>query len=279
MDVLRHWGLRERPFETTFDPRYFYASEAHEEALARLELLAEDGDMGFGLLTGEIGSGKTFAAAVYAQSLALSPARGRRFAPVLLTNCGFGYAGILDQLNCALRSEEPTGRLAGRYELLVEFRRLLESRVAALGRHLVLILDEAQDLSDRDLVELRGLLNTASAGRGLMTVVLVGQPELRGRVRALPTVDTRVGLRYHLRQMGGGEVEPYILQRLRAAGHPTGEVFSGPAVAILSERSRGVPREVNRIAKLALYAGAAAGARMIGPGDVASIAADAADAA
>ncbi len=275
MDVLRHWGLRERPFETTFDPRFFFASAAHEEALARLELLADDGDMGFGLLTGEIGTGKTFAAAVYAQSLALSPGR-RRFAPVLLTNSGFGYAGILDQLNCALRCEEPTGRLAGRYELLVEFRRLLESRVAAPGLHLVLILDEAQDLSDRDFVELRGLLNTASAGRGLMTVVLVGQPELRARVRALPTVNTRVGLRYHLRQMGKGEVELYVLHRLLAAGHPTGEVFSGPAVAMLAESSRGVPREVNRIAKLALYAGAAVGARVIGPRDVGSIAADAA---
>jgi type II secretory pathway predicted ATPase ExeA len=278
MDVLRHWGLRERPFETTFDPRFFYASEAHEEALARLGLLAEDGDMGFGLLTGEIGSGKTFAAAVHARSLAMSRG-GKRFAPVFLTNSGFGYAGILDQLNCSLRHEKPTGQLAGRYQLLVEFRRLLESRIAAPGLHLVLILDEAQDLSDRDLVDLRGLLNTASAGKGLMTIVLVGQPELRGRVRALPTVHTRVGLSYHLRQMGRDEVVPYVLQRLRAAGHATGDVFSRQAVAILAERSRGVPREVNRIAKLALYAGAAAGARVIGPADVASIAADAADAA
>ena len=280
MNVLRHWGLREKPFETTFDPRFFYASEWHDEALARLHLVAEDGDMGFGLLTGEIGSGKTFTATVYARSLCRS-----RFAPVLLpvvtTGAALGYRCVLDELNCALRCEEPTGRLAGGYELLVEFRRLLESRIAMQGLHLMLILDDAQELSDRDLLDLRGLLNTASAampgvrqGRGLMTVVLVGQPELGERIRSLPTVDTRVGLRYHLRHLRARDVAPYVLHRLRAAGHPTGRVFSDAALAALTERSRGAPREANRIAKIALYAGAARGTRLIGREDVMSVADD-----
>jgi type II secretory pathway predicted ATPase ExeA len=293
MDVLAHWGLRERPFETTSDARFFYASASHEEAVARLQLVAEDGDMGFGLLTGEIGSGKTFAAAVFADSL---PAQC--FAPVFLDISGLGresvFKRVLDQLNCALRGEEPMGRPAGgcgpaAYELLVEFRRLLESRIARRRLHLVLILDEAQGLSECDLVELRGLLNTASTGRGpvgtttltgprgLMTVILVGQPELRARVRSLPTVDSRIGLRYHLCHMDAGDVAPYVAHRLRAAGHPTGRVFSDAAMAILAERSRGVPREVNRITKLALYAGAARGLRLVGRDDVASIADDALD--
>ena len=269
MRILAHWGLRERPFETTFDPLFFFESPVHGEAVARLRLVAEDGDMCFGLLTGEIGSGKTFAAVVFAASL-----ETRRFAPVFVASSNLGFACILDQVNCALRGESPTGEVASRYELLIEFRRLLERRITRRGQHLVLVLDEAQELSERDLAELRCLTNEVSAGRGTMSIVLVGQPELRARVRAMPAVDTRIGLRYHLGYLGADDVDLYVAHRLRAAGHATGRLFTPSAVALLGRRSRGVPRDINRLAKLALFRASCRGGRIAGEEDVASVAED-----
>ncbi len=269
MDVLRYWGLCEKPFETTLEGRFFYASPVHAEALARLELLAEDGDMGFGLLTGEIGSGKTFAAALFARGL--DPGR---FASIFLPSGNLGFACILDEVNCTLRAEAPTGRVGSPYELHVEFRRLLERRLAPRGQHLVLVIDEAQELSERDLADLRCLSNAAAGTRNAMSIVLVGQPELRDRVRSMPAVDTRVGLRYHLRRLAAADARAYVEHRLVAAGSDGRTIFDDDAVAVLAGRAGGVPRSINRLARLSLYAVASRGARCVDAGDVSSVADD-----
>jgi general secretion pathway protein A len=269
MDVLRHWGLSVRPFEATFDPRFFYESDGHAEAVARMRFLAEERSFGFGLLTGEIGSGKTFAASVFACTL--DP---RRFAPAFLEGSGLGFECVLDQLNCRLRGERPTGRTGSRYELLVGFRELLEAKARRRGLHLVLVLDEAQELRRRDLSDLRGLSNTAPPGA--MSIVLVGQPELRDGVRSLPALDTRIGLRFHLRHLAPEEAKAYVLHRLRAAGLGQRRLFTDDALALLAGSSGGVPRELNRLAKLSLHRAAARGGRLVLASDVGSVAADAA---
>jgi len=267
--VLGHWGLERDPFENTFDPRCFCETDRHREAVARLRLVAADGSMGFGMLTGETGSGKTFAARLFAESLDL-----RRFESVFIPNGGLGFACILDQVNCALRRESATGRVGSHYQMLVEFRRLLELRVRGRWLHLVLVVDEAQEMSSRDMLSLRALSNEATASSPAMTIVLVGQPELSPLVRSLPAVDTRVGLRYHLDCISAADVAKYVVHRLRAAGHPTGALFGAEAAELLARLSRGLPREINRLAKLALLRAAARRAPVVSAGDVGSVAQD-----
>jgi len=265
-DILRHWGLARRPFEDTADPRFFFESASGAEALARLELLAEDGSMGFGLLTGDVGSGKSFVSAVFAQ--ALDP---RRFACVYLPNAKLGFAQVLEDLVRALGGSPPFSGRRAAYDLLIEFRRVVEARVASCGRHLLVILDEAQEFSEQDLAELRCL---QSAARGPTTLILVGQDPLIQTVRRLQALASRVGLGYHLRYLDAGETAPYLVHRLRAAGHPTGRVFAQDAAAAIAERSGGSPREINRLARLCLYRAAARLERAVTVADVLSVAED-----
>ncbi|MHC4251782.1 MAG: ExeA family protein [Planctomycetota bacterium] len=274
MDFVHRWGLREKPFENTLDPRFFHASPIHAEAVARLELLAADGDMGFGLLTGEIGSGKTFAAAVFAGSL-----DERFFVPVFLPGATFGFECVMDQVNCALRREAPRGSVRSLYQRTLEFRRRFDSRVRRKRLHLILVIDEAQEMSREDLSGLRALSNEGAGARSAMSIVLVGQPELRELVRGFPALDTRVGLRYHLRCLGEGDVGPYLEHRMRAAGFAGERAFTDAAVGVIAHASGGVPRKVNRLAKLALYAAAGRGSRLVTEAEAGSVAEDLAQSA
>jgi general secretion pathway protein A len=271
VEQIRHWGLAERPFEMTRDARFFFRSEGHAEALARMRFLVQDGAFGFGMLSGEIGCGKTYTASVFAATL--DP---RRFTPVFLENANLGFSCVLDQINCSLGDRRSCGIPPSRYQLLTEFRHLLAARVLARGAHLVLVLDEAQELSDEDLSELRCLTNAIGSRRGVLTIVLVGQPDLRERVRAMRAVDTRIGLRYHLGLLSEADVGAYVAHRLRAAGHPSGHVFTNEAVAVLADSSAGMPREINRLAKLSLFSAASRGLRFVSADEVRAIAADAA---
>jgi general secretion pathway protein A len=269
MDAARHFGMLQRPFEPTLNGRFYFPSSAHAEALARLQLLAEDGSLGFGLLSGEIGCGKTFTAYVFASTL--DP---RRFSAVFIENANLGFSCILDQVNCTLGDRRPDGAVRTRYQLLMEFRHLLSARVLARRAHLVIVLDEAQELSHEDLAEFRCLTNTWGPGRGALSVVLVGQPELRTNVRNMPAVNTRVGLRYHLGLMECADVAEYVTHRCRSAGHPTGRVFTEEALSCLASASGGMPREINRLAKLSMLYAAGRGMKIIAADEVAAVASD-----
>lgn len=246
MDLLAHWGLTERPFEPTWDTRFFYQGREYDEALSRLDFLAGEQTMLLGLLTGEVGCGKTVTRAVFAERLAEQP----EFQVVTLENSAFSFNELL---GLVLRELEPhdlgPGRTkCSRYE---RFNTAME-RLNEAGRHLVLVFDEAQEMSPATLNELKLLTNLNRAGRGRLTVILVGQPELRERVARLPAIDQRIGLRFHLRPLSGAESAEYLRHRLQVAGHPTGELFGSEAMASAFQSSRGIPRELNRIAKLAL---------------------------
>jgi len=245
MDLLRHWNLRERPFEATWDARYFYAGPDHEEALSRLHYLVSETTMNIGLLTGEIGSGKTLTRAVFAGRI--DPVR---FQVLTIENAGFPLEELLGSI---LHRLEPglalngTGKLA-RYEL---FERLARN-VTAAGRHLVLLLDEAQDMTPSTIHELRWLTNCNGGGASFLTLVLIGQPELRRMIVGDPAINQRVSLRFHLNPLRAIDLENFLHHRLRVAGHPMGNLFQPTATEALFAATQGVPREVNRIAKLAL---------------------------
>ena len=164
-----------------------------------------------------------------------------------------GFDDLLLEIISQMRGERVEARdLADRYSRLSTFKRLLTELVANRDRHLVVLLDEAQQLDPASLDALKGLTNIASERQNFLTVILIGQPELRQRVRRLPQVDQRISLRYHLGALTQDEIEPYLRHRLEVAGYQGRFPFSAEAMELLHRSSRGIPREINRIGKLAL---------------------------
>ena len=244
MDLLSYWNLRERPFETTWDTRFFFQSHDHDEALERLAFLVEEQTMLFGMLTGEIGCGKTLTRAVFTERL-----EARKFRVVTQENSAFRFN---DLIGSVLKNIEdnytPERTRFARYERL---RHAME-RIHTEGRHLVLIFDEAQEMSSATLNELKLLTNLNGNGKNLLTIILVGQPELRDLVAKLPPINQRISLRFHLNALNLEDAGNYLRHRLKVAGHATGELFSPEAIEIAFHASQGIPRELNRLAKLAL---------------------------
>jgi len=245
MDLLRHWHLRERPFEATWDTRFFHAGPDHEEALSRLLYLVSEQTMNLGLLTGEIGSGKTLTRAVFAGRIDAA-----RFHVLTVENSGFQLDELLGSI---LRRLDPQIHLNGEGKLArCEMFERLVRQVNAGGRHLVLLLDEAQDMTPATIHELRWLTNFNGGGAALLTLILIGQPELRKMIVGDAAINQRVSLRFHLQPLRADDMENYLRHRLRVAGHATGNLFSPTAALEIFNATHGIPREVNRLAKLAL---------------------------
>jgi general secretion pathway protein A len=245
MDLLAYWNLRERPFEPTWDTRFFFQSRDHDEALNRLTFLVGERTMLFGMMTGEIGCGKTLTRAVFTERL--DP---RRFCVATQENSAFTFSELIGLVLEDLDGNPPD---SGQTKFArVERLKKVINRVHAEGRHLVLIFDEAQDMTAATLNELKLLTNMNRAGQSFLTIVLVGQPELRPLVAGLPPIDQRISLRFHLNALDLEDSRNYIRHRLKVAGHPTGELFEREAVERAFQMTLGVPRELNRVAKLAL---------------------------
>ena len=245
MDLLEYWNLRERPFEPTWDTRFFFQSRDHDEALNRLTFLVGERTMLFGMMTGEIGCGKTLTRAVFAERL--DP---RRFCVATQENSAFSFSELLGLVLEELDGNPPE---SGQTKFArVERLKRVVNRVHAEGRHLVLIFDEAQDMTPATLNELKLLTNFNRAGQSYLTIVLVGQPELRPLVSSLPQIDQRISLRFHLNALDIDDARNYLRHRLKVAGHPSGELFEPEAIERAFQSTLGVPRELNRVAKLSL---------------------------
>ena len=239
------FGLTEKPFAITPDPRYLYLSERHAEALAHLAYgIAEAG--GFIQLTGEVGTGKTTVLRSLLQqlpphcdvALILNP----RVTPAEFLQC------ICDELHVQVPAAA-AGSVKSLVDLLTHF--LLDAH--GRSRRVVLMVDEAQNLSAVVLEQVRLLTNLETATQKLLQILLIGQPELRA-VLAQPELRQlaqRVTGRYHLEALRRPETIAYIRHRLRVAG-ATRDVFSSTALGELHRLSRGVPRIINVIADRAL---------------------------
>lgn len=225
--------------------RFFFQGQAHDEALSRLGFVVSEQTMLLGMLTGDIGCGKTLTRAVFADRL-----DRRQFCVVTHENSSFGFNDLLGMTLQKLRygSEKIERSKAARW---CQFERSVEDLLAT-NRHLVLIFDEAQEMSSATLNELKQLTNLNGNGRSALTVVLVGQPELREQVARLPAINQRISLRFHLNPLSLEDAGQYLGHRLLAAGHDRGDLFAPDAVEFAYEATGGIPRELNRVAKLAL---------------------------
>lgn len=267
---LEHFGLQEHPFEIVTDPRFFYASREHREAMARLSYLVDQQSMYFGMLTGEIGSGKSITRKVFTARI-----DWQQHHVVELENSGFPFEELMTQV---LLKSGQSRRDIGAGTSVARLFGLLTSLATELrrqqGRQLVIVLDEAQDLDTDSLRQLKRLSNLNGEIEGRVTVILIGQPELRQNVAELPPLDQRISLRFHLPNLAADETSAYLSHRLAVAGRTDGSLFDSEAVGLIHRVTRGVPREINRVAKLSLEAAAARRAPRIDHGQVETIVED-----
>ena len=243
-----YWGFKEKPFENTPDPRFMYYSSKHEEALARL-LYAVTQRKGACLLTGEYGSGKTLISRV---AMAKLLSQDEHYKVALIVNPAIPkeelLSEILYQFDLDLNKEDRKS------DLLHKFNDVLYKNMNNKV-HSVIIIDEAQAIEDEStLEELRLLLNFQLNEMFLLTLLLVGQPELRDRIEKLPQLKQRLAIRYHLSTMDLHETAEYIKHRCGIAGRVE-PVFSEQATVLIHNASRGIPREINNICDLCLVIG------------------------
>jgi general secretion pathway protein A len=242
---LSFFGLLEKPFAITPDPRYLYLSARHAEALAHL-LYGINEAGGFVQLTGEVGTGKT---TVIRSLLAQTPKNAeialilnpRMTAPeFLLTICEELGIGVPD---AATDSRKDLVDILNHYLL----------RAHADGRRVVLVVDEAQNLAPEVLEQVRLLTNLETNTQKLLQIILIGQPELRELLarNELRQLAQRVTGRYHLHPLSTAETAAYVRHRLRVSG-ATSDIFSNPALSELYHLSGGVPRVINVVADRAL---------------------------
>jgi general secretion pathway protein A len=264
-----YWLLQERPFEPVTDARFYFQSRAHEEALARLGYLVDQETMYLGMLSGEIGCGKSLTRQVFASRIDPS----RHFL-VQFENSSFPFDDHLRRLLKEFGWADAAASATSSYALYELARLLIHQLQTVQNRQLVLIFDEAQDLSPRTLADLKRLSNLNDEGLGRVTMILIGQPELRHLVSQLPALDQRISLRFHLHPLSFDDTRAYLRHRLLAAGHGNGDLFSEEAVSLLFEASRGVAREINRLAKLCMETARAASSPAIRPNHVLAVVED-----
>ena len=252
------FGLSEKPFAITPDPRYLFMSERHAEALAHLLYgITESG--GFIQLTGEVGTGKT----TVVRSL-LERMPGHADVAVILNPQQSPLQFVLsicEELGIFVRDDD-SNSLKDLVDILN--KRLLETH--AKGRRVVVIVDEAQNLSPETLEQVRLLTNLETASAKLLQIILIGQPELRevlSRVE-LRQLAQRITGRYHLDPLSKSETAAYVTHRLKIAGC-TAELFTPAALREMHRLSTGIPRIINVISDRALLGAFTQEMHRIGP--------------
>ncbi|HEY6484193.1 MAG TPA: AAA family ATPase [Steroidobacteraceae bacterium] len=245
---LSFFGLNEKPFAITPDPRYLFLSERHAEALAHLLYgITEAG--GFVQLTGEVGTGKT----TVVRSLLAQTPKNAEIALILnprmtateflLTICEELGIGVPDSATESLKD-------------LVDILSAYLLRAHAAGRRVVVVVDEAQNLAPAVLEQVRLLTNLETNTQKLLQIILIGQPELRDLLarNELRQLAQRITGRYHLNPLTHDETIAYIRHRLRVAGATT-DIFASGALAEVYRLSGGVPRVINVVCDRALLGG------------------------
>lgn len=247
-----YWGLQGRPFENVPDPKFYVPSVKHEAAMACM-LYGIQARKGIVMLTGEIGSGKTLMSravilklprAQYEIGLLSNPTvPGNEFLGEILFQLGLDSGGTRGEQLRRLNDQ-----------LLANYHR---------GVDTVVVLDEAQAIEhDRLFEELRLLSNFQLNDRFLITLVLVGQPELRDRIAHIPQLAQRVAVCHHIERFDRAETKAYIVARLAAVGC-TQPIFSSGAISSIFQQSGGVCRLINSLCDLCLYFGSVAEVRRV----------------
>jgi len=251
---LSFFGLQKEPFSIAPDPRFLYLSDKHRDALALLNYGLNRG-ASFVLLTGEIGAGKT---TVWRRFLEELPSN---FDVANVVNPKLDAQALIARICEDLRLDTP------RDEAPIDMIDALHGHLLlahAMGRRTLIVIDEAQALSNEVLEQLRLLTNLDSSGRKLQ-VMLIGQPELRQTLRQpqLEPLAQRVVARYHLPALSESETAGYIAHRLAVAGLRGPAPFDGESIGLIHRLCAGVPRRINVVCDQALANAQAAGRQRV----------------
>lgn len=244
---LEYYGLKEPPFNITPNPRFLFYSAKHREAFNHL-LYGIRERKGFVQLTGEVGAGKTTICRALMEELDAG-----KYSTALILNPVLDADGLMKAIAMEF-GLDVKGK--DRLETVAAINDFLLKQVAE-GRDCVLIIDEAQDLTNDLLEQVRLLSNLETDDRKLLQIVLMGQPELRTRLNdySLRQLRQRITVRYHLEPLKFAEVGDYIRHRLHVSGANGRPRFTMPALWRVYSYSKGIPRLVNALADKCLLAG------------------------
>jgi len=242
----KFFGFKEDPFSSTPDSTFFYPSDQHRTALDALTYAVKQ-RKGFVVITGPIGSGKTTVARKLLRNL------DARVKTAVITNTSLSPKGILTMILEDLGVEYKDGT---KDKLLIQLNHYLLDQVME-DNNVVVLVDEAQNLSPSCLEEIRMLSNLETDKEKLIQIVLLGQPELRKKLAMarLAQLRQRVAVHYHLVPLNKAETKKYVLHRLnlvRANGHGLDGLFNDECLELIYDYSQGVPRRVNILCDHAL---------------------------
>lgn len=258
----KYYGLKERPFNVTSDPAFFFSSKKHKEALSHL-LYGVSQRKGIIVLTGEIGTGKTTICRFFLNQV------NRNVKTAFILNPTFSENQLLETI---LNDFGITTNRKTKLGMVLELNNFL-LRESNAGNNLVLIIDEAQNLKPNLLEQIRLLSNLETEKDKLLQVILVGQPELNARLNLyeLRQLRQRIMVSYHITPLDSDEIKNYISYRLRIAmpesnanfrnptlnlDNPQNHIeFSNEAIEMISQFSGGTPRLINMLCDRALLAG------------------------
>ena len=260
------YGLRANPFNVNPDPRYLFLTRHTEEALACLTYGVQ-ARKGFVLLTGEVGTGKTTLINKLLEWLRLQQvATAFVFNPRLNTPQFLDYMMADFGIPCDSKLKS---------QVLLRLYNWLLDRYRA-GETAVLIIDEAQNLSDEVLEEVRMLTNLETFTEKLLQIILVGQPELEQKLRQpnMRQLRQRLTLRAKTHPLTLDETKAYVQQRLRIAGSNGQQIFEPEAVRAIHRCASGIPRVINLLCEHSLVSGFVDQQKVIGPGTVEAVALD-----
>ncbi|MCK5214800.1 MAG: AAA family ATPase [Candidatus Omnitrophica bacterium] len=254
-----YWGLKEKPFENTPNPRFLYYSPQHEEVMSRLLYIVKE-NKGAALLTGVFGCGKTLLGRTLLKELDQDVYR-----TAFITNPYLSYEELLMHIVHNLGGE-PVG--ANKTDVLINviLEKLNEILVNNMrdGKRTVIIIDEAHVIKDKRVwEEIRLILNFQLEDRFLLTLLILGQPELKTMIDGNKEFAQRIAVKSHLANLTQEETKQYIIHRLSVAGRNE-SIFSDEAYQLIFAKSGGIPRRINHICDLALLSGSGEGVTVIG---------------
>ena len=240
------YGFKEKPFNTTPDSKFFFPSSKHSEALNSMRYAIEE-RKGFVAITGEIGAGKTTVCRTLLNQLSMDTK------VALITNTHLTsrelIAEILDELEIECRG-------GSKQKLLSYLNRFLIQQLSN-GNNVVLIIDEAQNLTPTVLEEVRMLSNLETEKEKLIQIILLGQPQLKAKLEhpKLEQFRQRITVYYHLTPLNQEETAKYIKHRLNMVNPESTELFTPEALEAIYKYSLGTPRLINILADAALLSG------------------------
>ena len=245
-----YWGLTEKPFKNTPDPRFIYYSFQHEEGLSRLLYAVSEGE-GAAMLTGVFGCGKTLLGRTLLKELDKDIYR-----TAFIANPYLSYEELLMHIVYNLGGKDlPNRKTDVLVNIVLErLSEILENNMRD-GKKTVIIIDEAHVIRDRQVwEELRLILNFQLEDRFLLTLLLLGQPELKELIDANKQFAQRIAVRCHIGNLNEEETKSYILHRLSVVGRNQ-PIFTDGAYKLIYKKSGGIPRRINHICDLVLLSG------------------------